>query len=76
MAEDMNNPGGQAWLCILCGKRSSHLANGKRHVKFVHMKVSEEVECPVCEKKFARKQVMDRHMRTMHNELYNSEFHV
>jgi uncharacterized Zn-finger protein len=54
-------------MCILCGKASNHLANGKRHVKFVHQKISEEVECPLCGKRFARKQVVDRHIRTCHS---------
>merc|ERR1711892_534405 len=57
-----------SWLCILCGKQSSRLANGKRHVNFAHMKASEEVECPVCHKMFGRKQVMDRHMKTIHSD--------
>jgi len=66
---------GQSWLCVLCGKESSHLANGKRHVKFVHMKASEEVECPVCHKMFGRKQVMDRHMKTMHSQHFTMDQH-
>ena len=65
--------GTQTWSCLLCGKQSSHLANGKRHVKFVHMKANEEVECPICHKKFARKQVVDRHMKNMHSEHFSME---
>ena len=61
---------GQTWCCLLCGKQSSHLANGKRHVKFVHMKASEDAECPVCHKRFGRKQHLDRHMKTMHSDYY------
>jgi len=64
---------GQSWMCVLCGKQSNHLQNGKRHVKFVHMKASEEVECPVCNKMFGRKQVMDRHMKNAH-PLHSQDF--
>jgi hypothetical protein len=61
--------------CVCCVESSSHLANGKRHVKFVHMKASEEVGCPICHKNFSRKQVMDRHMKSMHSEHFDVDPH-
>jgi len=63
----------QYWLCLLCGKQSSQMNNGKRHVRFVHMKASEEVGCSICHKKFSRKQHLDRHMKNMHSEHYGVE---
>jgi len=75
LTPDADNVGAQAWLCLLCGKQSSQLVNGKRHVKFVHMKANEEVGCPICQKKFSRKQVMDRHMKSMHSEHFGGDPH-
>jgi len=71
LTSDPASLGPQVWLCLLCGKQSKQLDKGKRHVKFVHMKASEEVECPVCGKKFARKQVVDRHMKNVHREHFS-----
>ena len=65
--------GTQTWLCLLCGKQSSNLFSGKRHVKFVHMKESEDIVCPVCQKRFGRKQHLDRHMKSLHSEQYNED---
>ena len=71
--QQTTSPSGQSWMCVLCGKLSNHLQNGKRHVKFVHMKANEEVECPVCHKMFGRKQVMDRHMKNSHAQLFTMD---
>jgi len=75
LTADADNLGAQTWLCVLCGKHSNHLANGKRHVKFVHMKANEEVCCPICQKNFSRKQVMDRHMKSVHSEHLDMDSH-
>lgn len=57
---------GCQWMCMLCGKYTAEKGNAKRHVKYVHMRVSEEVDCPYCKKVYARKQVLDRHLKYCH----------
>ena len=57
--------------CYKCNLRFEEQFVLKRHIKLSHEKLSELLQCPLCEKKFKIKHSLQQHTRWVHNKEKN-----
>merc|ERR1711915_99733 len=60
----------EAFQCSLCQYRSSERKNIRRHVKYQHMNVSDNVPCHDCGKIFKRRNAYKLHRKTVHADMF------
>ncbi|XP_015431331.1 PREDICTED: uncharacterized protein LOC107187695 [Dufourea novaeangliae] len=56
-------------LCDVCGEKFKHQGTLDQHVKTQHMSWEKIFECPKCPKKFAFKQKLSFHLKSVHTTL-------
>ena len=65
--EDYAGDDAQGTLCNMCGKRYSRNRDLRRHIRFKHAGVHDDV-CPNCGKVLSSKDELKRHMIAIHSE--------
>ncbi|XP_063982465.1 uncharacterized protein LOC135165267 [Diachasmimorpha longicaudata] len=56
-------------LCDICGEKFKHQGTLDQHIKTQHMSWEKIFECPKCDKKFAFKQKLSFHLKSVHTTM-------
>ncbi|XP_023337729.1 protein tramtrack, beta isoform isoform X6 [Eurytemora carolleeae] len=64
--EEIQTGEGKEYRCTVCPYRSRMAHNTRRHIRYVHLHYSENVQCGVCLKNFTRQANYREHMRSVH----------
>lgn len=55
------------FMCLICGKALRRVASAKRHLKDIHLNVTETFRCPVCKNLYSNRNNFNSHIVKRHN---------